>query len=334
MIFEVTAGVFPFLVAALLSLCARPLARRLPPARTVALLTSSALVVSMATGLVLYSLAAPVLAQFPPLAAAGHWSVRDLRLDWSLPASIGVLLGVVATTLLARGTATLLLAVRALVSTVRAAAAIAGTSAGRTDARRSPLHVVDDHIPSAYAVGARHGRIVVTTAMLDALSPAEQQVLVAHEEAHLRHRHNLVVIAIRIAAAANPILRPLVTIVTQAVERAADEEAADIVGDRLLTARSIARAATVRRRQLVAAGRLAATGGDVPNRVRSLLAPPRRGQGALCAAVAVVVLGSAYASMVTADWAQDQIENAETAYATVHHAGVHEQPVRRPQRSD
>ena len=102
------------------------------------------------------------------------------------------------------------------------------------------------------------------------------------KEAHLRHRHNLVVIAIRIAAAANPMLRPLVAVVAQAVERAADEEAADVVGDRILVARSVARAATVRRARLLAAGRLAATGGDVPNRVRSLLAPPPAA-GARCA---------------------------------------------------
>ena len=124
MIGEAAAGLFPFVVAALLSLYARPLARRLPPHRTVVLLTSSALVVSLATGLVLYSLAAPVLAQFPPLAAAGHWSSQDLRLTWPLPASIGVILGILATTLLACGTATLLVAARALVRTVRAARAL------------------------------------------------------------------------------------------------------------------------------------------------------------------------------------------------------------------
>ena len=333
------AAAFPFLAAALLSLSARPLARRLPPHRTVVLLTGSAIVVSLATGLVLYALAAPGLAEFPPLAAAGHWSVRDLRLDWPLPAATSVGLAILATTLLACGTTTLLMAVRALIRTVHAVRVVAGapivarTAAGRTDARRAPLHVVDDDVPSAYAVGARRGRIVVTTAMLDALSAAEQRVLVAHEEAHLRHRHNLVVIAVRMAAAANPMLRPVVPVVTQSVERAADEAAATVVGDRVLAARSVARAAVVRRSQLQATGRLAATGGDVPNRVRSLLAPPQRGQGVLCAAVAAVALAAGYTSILTADCAQDQLESAQTVYAAAHHDDVHVRPVDRPHPS-
>ena len=318
---DLAAGLLPFLAAAALSLSAGRLGRRLPPNRTVALLTGSALVVSLATGLVLCALAAPVLAQFPPLAAAGHWSARDLRLDWPLPATIGVALAVLAIALLGCGTATLLRAIRALIATVRAVGVLAATSVG--DGRCVPLHVVADDIPSAYAVGARRGRIVVTTAMLEALSPAEQRVLLAHEEAHLRHRHNLVVVAIRIAAAANPMLRPVVGVVTQAVEQAADEHAAVVVGDRALAARSVARAATVRRARLRATGRLAVNGGDVPNRVRSLLAPPRSRHSMLCALVGVLAVGAGYAAVVTADCAQDQIENAQIAYSVSHHVTPH-----------
>jgi hypothetical protein len=60
------------------------------------------------------------------------------------------------------------------------------------------------------------------------------------------------------------------------VERWADEEAARAVGDRALTARTIARVALlVKSNQQVPT--MAATGGDVPDRVRALLtAPPRR----------------------------------------------------------
>jgi len=79
--------------------------------------------------------------------------------------------------------------------------------------------------------------------MLRALSAPERQVLLAHERAHAGGSHYLFTSAARLAAAANPLLRPVAAEVAYTVERWADERAAAATGDRPLTARAIARAA-------------------------------------------------------------------------------------------
>ena len=70
------------------------------------------------------------------------------------------------------------------------------------------------------------GRIVVTTAMFAALTAAERDVLLAHEAAHLNHRHHLWIQFVELAAVANPLLRRLPPVVRHAAERWADEDAA------------------------------------------------------------------------------------------------------------
>jgi beta-lactamase regulating signal transducer with metallopeptidase domain len=85
--------------------------------------------------------------------------------------------------------------------------------------------------------------VLVTTGMLRLLDAAERRVVFAHERAHLRHRHHALVTAAAAAAAVNPLLIGVREAVMFLVERWADEEAAEAVGDRRLTARAVARAA-------------------------------------------------------------------------------------------
>jgi hypothetical protein len=104
----------------------------------------------------------------------------------------------------------------------------------------------------------------------------------------------------RLAAAANPLLRPVAAAVGYTMERWADERAAAVAGDRELAARTIARAALATtaappRRgagpgALGAATRLTRTRrpGPVPRRVAALLRPPP--QPRLLLLVAVVLL--------------------------------------------
>jgi len=68
--------------------------------------------------------------------------------------------------------------------------------------------------------------------MLRALSGPERRVLLAHERAHAAWNHYLFTTAARLAAAANPLLRPLAAEVGYTVERWADERAASLTGDR------------------------------------------------------------------------------------------------------
>ncbi|MGW7402840.1 M56 family metallopeptidase [Streptomyces sp. NPDC054833] len=134
--------------------------------------------------------------------------------------------------------------------------------------------VLPDQVPYAYALpGGRRDRVVVTTALLSCLEPAERRALFAHERAHLAERHHRHLLAVQLAAQANPFLRPLRTAVSYTAERWADEEAARKVGSRRTVARAIGKAALVSPGAPPAtlAG-LAATG-PVPRRVAALLGP-------------------------------------------------------------
>ncbi|MEV4969526.1 M56 family metallopeptidase [Streptomyces scopuliridis] len=153
------------------------------------------------------------------------------------------------------------------------------------------LAVLTDDAPYAYAlpgpraargpaVGsgvAARGRIVVSTAMLACLDAQERTALIAHEHAHLSGRHHRFLLAVRLAARANPLLRPLRSAVAYTTERWADEEAAKVTGERTVVARAIGKAALVSRATPTPtlAG-FAASGpgpGPVPRRVAALLGP-------------------------------------------------------------
>ncbi|WP_149182086.1 M56 family metallopeptidase [Streptomyces sp. TRM49041] len=133
--------------------------------------------------------------------------------------------------------------------------------------------VLPDDVPYAYALPGKRDRVVATTGMLDVLTGPERRALFAHERAHLAGRHHRFLLAVQLAARANPFLRPLRTAVAYTTERWADEEAATHVGDRRLVARAVGKAALV---SLGAPGvTLAgfAAPGPVPRRVVALLGP-------------------------------------------------------------
>jgi hypothetical protein len=124
--------------------------------------------------------------------------------------------------------------------------------------------------------------------MLAVLTPAEREVLLAHERAHAGSCHYIFTAAARLAAAANPLLTPLASTIGYCVERWADERAAAAAGSRPLAARTIAKAALAasnapapRAQYAVLLGALprpALTRGPgvVPRRVAALLGPPPR----------------------------------------------------------
>jgi Zn-dependent protease with chaperone function len=138
--------------------------------------------------------------------------------------------------------------------------------------------------PQAFAIPGRPGRILVTSGMLSALEPAERRVLLAHERAHLTHRHALLVTAATLAAAANPLLRPVRSTIAFLVERWADEQAADAVGDRETTARALARAALSAERPRPACA-LSFTDRAVTRRIAALQTTPPPRLWPLAAAV-------------------------------------------------
>jgi Zn-dependent protease with chaperone function len=143
--------------------------------------------------------------------------------------------------------------------------------------RPAAVAVLPDAEPYAYALpgtGGARGRVVVSTALLSRLEPAERRALFAHERAHLAGCHHRHLLAARLAARANPLLRPLSSAVSYTAERWADEEAAEAVGSRRTVARAIGKAALVSRGTPAPTLAGLALPGPVPRRVAALLAPP------------------------------------------------------------
>jgi Peptidase family M48 len=296
----------------LLPLCAAvgawPLATRLPPAVATWLLTSAAVALAALSTAVLGILALTAVLRIPLIASLGHLSAVVIRREdpASLSAALVAAAGLAAATLAAARAGWR--RARALVSAARQARCLPGPG---------QVVVIPDGTADAYTVPGWPGRIVITAGMLEALDPAERQVLLAHEGAHAQNHHYLFTSLSHFAAAANPLLRPVAAAVGYTVERWADESAARCCGDRQLTARAVGKAALAssrtggpRSRALAAVTgitgplvkpvrRLTGRGslGPVPRRVAALLNPAPSVRPLLVVAAAMVVLVSGVAAL-------------------------------------
>jgi Peptidase family M48 len=293
--------VMPLLAAA----AARPLAERLPPAAATWLLVASALALAVASSAMLGMLALTAVVRIPLVDSLGGMSGRVITAGD--PASVPV--AITAGALLAAAAAA---ASRA--AWRRAAALVAAGGRARALPGAGRVVVIDDQAADAYTLPGLPCRIVVTAGMLRALSPPERRVLLAHERAHARGLHYLFTTAARLAAAANPLLRPVAAVVGYTVERWADERAAAITGDRQLAARAVARAALAastappRRDAHTAASVLGAISspacprraGPVPRRVAALLRPPPELRLLLVAAAVLLVAAAGVSALEAA----------------------------------
>jgi Zn-dependent protease with chaperone function len=281
----------PLIVSVLAAVAARPLAERLPPRTAAWLLTGAAVVLAAATGAGLGLLALAAAVRLPPVDALGGMSLSVVRRDD--PASLP--LGIAAGLLLAAAAAA---AIRA--AWLRTAALAAAHRQARCLPGTGQVVVLADEAADAYAAPGWPGRIVVTSGMLGALTNAERDVLLAHERAHAAGRHYLFTTAARLAAAANPLLRPLAAAVGYSLERWADEHAAAVARNRPLAARTVAKAALAARAApprrppsaatlAVAASASTRGAGPVPRRVAALLRPAPRPRLLLVAAAVVLM---------------------------------------------
>jgi Zn-dependent protease with chaperone function len=267
----------PFLASAVLGVMGPWAAGRMPPKIGARLLLAAGATCAATSLISLALLAWTLVGQVPLVAAVGAWSGPTLRrYDPVLP----VVAEAAGAMFVAVGTATLWSAVsrlRALRRTREAACRLG-------DGRR--LVIVDQPEPEAFAVPARRtgdGRIVVSTGLLRVLDGAERRTVLAHENAHLRHRHHCHRLLAGLIAAANPLLLPIPGAINHLTERWADEEAAAVVADRRTAARALTRAALASHPPSGTSRRGDATlmcfhRDDIPGRVRALLAgaPPRR----------------------------------------------------------
>jgi hypothetical protein len=278
----------PFLLSAALAVVGPWSAVRMPPKLGTRLLLASGLTCAVTSLVALGLLAATLLGQLPMVAAVGAWSAGVLHRDDPVAPLVA---GLAAAMLVVVGVATVVAGVWWVLALRRArCASRAIGAAGR-------LVVLDQPEVEAFALPAgrrSQGRIIVSSGLLRLLDVVERRVLLAHEAAHLDHRHYRHRVLAGLITAADPLLFTLPGAIHHLTERWADEEAAT-VADRAVAARTLARVAVAGR----SAGHRPAFGGavqcfhrhGVPRRVRALLdgRPPRRPLSALLFAMFIVV---------------------------------------------
>jgi Zn-dependent protease with chaperone function len=156
--------------------------------------------------------------------------------------------------------------------------------------------VIDYPAAAAYCLPGIRSQIVVSVGTLDLLGPAELTAVLAHERAHLRARHDLVLIpftSLRRAFPRSRMIAQMHRTVALLVEMMADDRALRVRG---LVARELAMALLrfgTAGTGCAPAGALAAAEGELTARVNRLLAPPRplphAAQGAVVLAAALLV---------------------------------------------
>ncbi|MFI6291233.1 M56 family metallopeptidase [Nonomuraea sp. NPDC050790] len=306
----------------LIVLAAFAVAGRLAPALAARVLAWSAAIVAAAAMANLTVFALKAVAEVPAVARAMGWSATVVRDDtahvpWVSWGSLALL--------------------------IAASAAVGMTHhRHRRDLRAARLLprpegdvlLVDDAAVTAFAVpGDSPGRglprdpgwVVVTTGMRAALSDEQFAALLAHERAHLAGAHHRLVRLAELAGAAHPALLWVSRQVGFLVERAADEQAADEVGERRLVAQAVGQAALVAARSRAGArGGLApassmlhvaspARPGVVPRRVEALLRPARGTTALLWLVPALVAAG-------TVVWTGEAIYDLQELLRLAYHA--------------
>ncbi|TVZ00141.1 M56 family peptidase [Trebonia kvetii] len=156
--------------------------------------------------------------------------------------------------------------------------------------------VIDYPAAAAYCLPGIRSQIVVSVGTLDLLAPAELTAVLAHERAHLRARHDLVLIpftSLRRALPKSRVIAESYRTVALLVEMMADDRALRVRG---LLARELATALLrfgTAGSDGAPPGALAAAEGELTARVNRLLAPPpplpRAAQATVVLAAAVLV---------------------------------------------
>jgi Zn-dependent protease with chaperone function len=137
--------------------------------------------------------------------------------------------------------------------------------------------VVDYPAAAAYCLPGIRSQIVVSVGTLDLLAPAELAAVLAHERAHLRARHDLVLIpftSLRRAFPRSRVVAQAYRTVALLVEMMADDRALRVRG---LVARELATALLrfgTAGAECAPAGALAAAEGELTARVNRILKPP------------------------------------------------------------
>lgn len=266
------AMVVPLLASAVLALAVAAFHRRLPPVLATRSTTVALVVVTAAAVPTLWITAVTFLVHAP---VVGRWLDSCAQaLDVHHPVSPWL------------GVPAVLLSVIGLwraIDTLRTYRSVRHREAG--------VDVVEDDDLLAFTLPGPGGRIVLSTSLEASLSEEELRVVLAHERAHGRHRHDRYLLVAQLAAALLAPLQPLVSRLRFSIERWADEEAVRECGDRRFVARTLGRVAVYSAdRQPV----LAFAGLGVAARMNALMAPPMRApRSAVRVALLVLILSTA-----------------------------------------
>ena len=218
------------------------------------------------------------------------------------------------------------------VQTVRATGQ--GSRGGDGDRRPPPgpdspwpdVRIVESADPLACTAGLLHPYIVVSTGLLRLLDRDGQEVVVAHERAHVRGWHPFLLFVGRVVSRAFGFLPPVRRAVDDlllGLELAADASAARAVGDPLAVARVLTTLADRTYQNLHAEGQLGADGSDVAARVHRLIDNPKRNSGKRKAASGAVVLAVVLLGTQVAAFAANTPDRSGARSAGELHAVCH-----------
>ncbi|MEP6661639.1 MAG: M56 family metallopeptidase [Acidimicrobiales bacterium] len=273
----------PTVLTALIAYAGFPFRNRLHPKTATRVFTALAVAAALALMTSLALVAWGFVLHLPGLAGRFGWCRSIFHVDDTVPAFVGVLalLGLLAAT----GSG-----LRQLVRQGHFRRAIA---------HPTEVVIVDDRSLVAVAVAGGLGHIVMSTAMLELLDDDETAVVLSHERAHLRCRHDRYRFATSIAVGAFPVFWPLRRLVGYTTERWADEEAAHEVGNRALVASTLTKIALAIHGTCNEA--MAISGFGVADRVQALGEPPVGGgswRQRWHVVSAVLVVGTVTASVI------------------------------------
>ncbi|MDX8388328.1 MAG: M56 family metallopeptidase [Ghiorsea sp.] len=138
------------------------------------------------------------------------------------------------------------------------------------------VYVVDWDMPLALSIGIRHMKIFISSQLIQALSPKQLEIVLAHEQAHLNRKDSLRhFIAHTVSFFHFPWLRSnMLMDFDLATEQACDEAAVKKAGNRLNVADTILiveRLFSANRPPFMA---MSISGSNIPSRVEALLVPP------------------------------------------------------------
>lgn len=245
--------VMPIAVALALGVLVATSHRLLPPVLAARAITVTVVVVVGAALPTLWIISLGYMTHIPFLGVGLEWCAKAFGLHDPIPAWVGL----PAMTL-------------GIAGLIRSRSVLRSYRWLRHDSP-SPVEIADHDRPVAFTLPGRGGHIVVSSALVELLDEDEQRVVLAHEHAHARHRHDRYLLTAELATAVIPLLHPLSSRLQFSLERWADEAAVNACGDRRLVARTLGKVAL---NSVTPVGAMSFAGLGVPARVAALLAPP------------------------------------------------------------